>query len=339
MNKPRILIISEGGKRAGMGHLVRVSSVIDALSASFDITLLIDHDRCGRHFLKKCGIPFHAYDDYAGMMRFIKAAGPYTLVIIDMLHISRRVIKKIGNNCKSLLVFDDMHRFEDSGINGAVVRPQETFKRNIRSTGRTSLVKGTDFFSLRPAFLSSRGSKIFKAAVKDVGIILGGAPSLKDVSLITRLLDGSLDKDVSIHVVTGYAKTGMNKGIFSKRVKFYGEVADMAAFIRKIDLGIISGGFIKFEFMCIGTPFCLVSLNAHQDVLAKKFANDGYGIHLGNIKDIRSNPQRFYNKFEYLISSGSLRKKMFLASRKLVDGKGRERLAVLIKNLIKKGKI
>jgi spore coat polysaccharide biosynthesis predicted glycosyltransferase SpsG len=105
----------------------------------------------------------------------------------------------------------------------------------------------------------------------------------------------------------------------------------MAEFIAGMDLGIIAGGFIKFESMCIGTPFVLISLCAHQEKLAKKFANRGYGIYLGAIKNILAHQDRFKRKIEDFLVNETLRKEMFEKSRQLVDGKGSSRILEMVK--------
>ncbi|UCH95026.1 MAG: hypothetical protein JSV88_32890 [Candidatus Aminicenantes bacterium] len=336
--KPALLMVGKGGKKEGMGHLVRISALVEVFAPCYEVTLLTMQDRFGDFFFKQKGITCFTYQDNRGLYRFLEEHArhsmdeKYAVIIIDIYRISIDVIKKIENYCHVLVNFDDMQRRVQHSIKGIFLCPQEPFKREIMNRRRDTVVKGTDYFPLRRIFTRYREKKRFRKDVLDIGIILGGVPSQTHTLKLTQLLDRFLDKKIKLHIVMGFAPGGshFDTTLFSSRVKVVKNVDNMAAFIEKIDAGIIAGGFIKFEMMCIGTPFVLISLADHQHWLARKFAAQGYGVYLGKIKDLLSNPNKFKQEMETFLSDETLRKQMFSNSRQLVDGKGSDRVLEMV---------
>jgi spore coat polysaccharide biosynthesis predicted glycosyltransferase SpsG len=335
--KPKLLIIGKGGKKEGMGHLVRIGTLVETFTSNYLITVLVKQDRFGEFFFKQKGINCFTYQDNRGLYLFLEKTtrtGKYAAIIIDIYRISINVIKRIENYCDFLVNFDDMQRRVQYPIDGVFLCPQEPFNREIEFRGPTVVAKGTDFFPLRQIFARYRQQHRFKKKVNNIGIILGGVPSKTYTLQLIRLLDQFLDKTVNLHAVMGYDPGELSSHRFSSRVHIGKNIDNMAAFITEMDVGIIAGGFIKFEFMCIGTPFLLVSLCAHQQELARKFASNGYGVYLGEIKNLIANPGKFQRKIESFLSNETLRVEMFENSRQLVDGQGSVRILEMVNSLI-----
>jgi UDP-2,4-diacetamido-2,4,6-trideoxy-beta-L-altropyranose hydrolase len=335
--EPKLLIIGKGGKKEGMGHLVRISALVETLAPTYLVTVLVKQDHFGEFFFKQKGIDCFTYQDNRGLYLFLEKttrAGKYAAIIVDIYRISINVIKRIENYCYFLVNFDDMQRRLQYSINGVFLCPQEPFNREIESRGPTGVVKGTDFFPLRQIFSRYREQHRLRKNVTNMGIILGGVPSQDYTLQLIRLLDHFLDKTINIHAVMGFDPGEILNQSFSSRVHIGKNLDNMAAFITEMDVGIIAGGFIKFEFMCIGTPFLLVSLCNHQQKLARKFASKGYGVYLGEIKYLIANPGKFRRKIESFLSNETLRVEMFENSRRLVDGQGSSRILEIVNSLI-----
>lgn len=335
--KPRLLMVGKGGKKEGMGHLVRISTLVEAFAPTYDVSLLVKQDRYGEYFFKQKGISYFTYRDNRGLYRFLEKTGKnekYRAIIIDIYRISIKVIKKIENYCDLLVNFDDMQRRIQHRLNGVFLCPQELFNREITSKDKTTVIKGTDYFPLQRVFTQYREQKQFREDVAEIGIILGGVPSKAYTFELVRVMDAFLDKNIHLYVVMGFEPSGIDLELSSSRVHLVKNVDNMAEFITKMDAGIIAGGFIKFEMMCIGTPFLLVSLCDHQQRLARKFAAGGYGVYLGDIKDLIANQKKFRRKIESFLANAALREEMFGNSRQLVDGKGSSRIFALVNRLI-----
>jgi spore coat polysaccharide biosynthesis predicted glycosyltransferase SpsG len=338
--KSRVLMICRGSQKEGMGHLVRISALVEAFTPVYDVTVLAKQDPLVERFFKQQGIRPSTYRDHHVLYRFLEktaAQEPYTAIIVDIYLISGQVLDKLETYCRVLVNFDDMKRRVRHPINGVYLHPQEPYNREIMTLGTASVYQGCDYFPLRQLFSWYREKKRFRKRVTQLGVILGGAPSLDYTLALTRLLDGFLKKSVHLQVVTGFNPEEIDGRDFSPRVHWLKQVGNMAEFIAGLDIGIIAGGFIKFEMMCIGTPFALVSLADHQHRLARKFSAQGYGIYMGTINNLLSRPLRFKQKLEQFITDRISRQQMYSQSRQLVDGKGSERILEIVHSALQNG--
>jgi spore coat polysaccharide biosynthesis predicted glycosyltransferase SpsG len=333
VNRKKVLFIGKGGKKEGMGHLVRISTLVEEFDPHYDITVLVQQDNCGDSFFKHKGIDYFTYKDNRGMYRFLEKSGNYQVIIIDIYRVSIEVIKKIENYCDFLINFDDMQRRVQHQIRGAFICPQEPYNSEVYRWRTFTRARGADYFPLQKKFSQYREKKRFQKKVRDIGISLGGVPEPGETLELIRLLDRFLDKKINLHVVMGFEPAAVKKDTFSRKVNFY-ENVDMAEFIPGMDIGIIAGGFVKFEFMCIGTPFVLVSRAKHQHQLAKKFSGKGFGIYMGTLKQVLAHPRTFEQKMNSFLSNNKLRKKMYENSRRLVDGKGSSRILEIVNSAI-----
>jgi spore coat polysaccharide biosynthesis predicted glycosyltransferase SpsG len=263
--------------------------------------------------------------------------GNIAVIVIDMLNIPVTVLKYLRNYCDLLIVFDDLNRLENSHFKGIIVQPQETFRQETASRNQPYVIKGADFFPLRRIFRVYRVKKSFRAHVRNILVTLGGSAPASTISMLIRVLDSTLEDRIFIHAVLGYSLIG-EKRYSSKRVIIHQNMKNLAAFIAKADAAIISGGFTKFECMCIGTPFCIVSRNAHQRKLAEKFSTRGFAVNLGHIGSRKSDAVDFGNKVLKFLRNDSLRHTMFKKTRKLVDGKGSVRILKLVNAHLERGK-
>jgi spore coat polysaccharide biosynthesis predicted glycosyltransferase SpsG len=334
VKRRKVLFIGKGGKKEGMGHLVRISTLVDEFAPHYDTTVLVQQDSFGDSFFKHKGIDCFTYKDNRGMYRFLEKCGKYQVIIIDIYRISIDVIKKIEKHCDFLINFDDMKRRVQHQIRGVFICPQEPFNSKVYLKGAlVYTAKGADYFPLQKKFSQYREKKHFQKKVKDIGISLGGVPEPDETRELIRLLDRFLDKEINLHVVMGFEPLKVKKDAISRKINFY-ENVDMAEFIPRMDIGIIAGGFVKFEFMCIGTPFLLISRAKHQHQLAKKFSQKGFGVYLGTFKQVLSHPRAFEQKMNAFLSNNRFRKKMFENSRRLVDGKGSSRILKIVNSAI-----
>lgn len=337
---PSLLFIGKGGAKEGMGHLVRIGTLLDTFvhhsRQRFGVSVLVKHDRFGQFYFTQKGLAPATYKDNRGLYRFLEQNGPFDIIIVDIYRISPGVIARIKKHCKLLIHFDDMQLrlSRNPDLDGVFICPQEPFNRVESKKGGLTVIRGTDFFPLRPEFARYRSLKQFSPGVSAVGVILGGVPDPGYTLELVKQLDHVLDKQVQLKVVMGYEPDDIDTGAYSHRVSFTKNVEDMAGFIADIDVGIIAGGFIKFEMMCVGTPFGLISLCEHQQKLARKFSRHGYGVYWGTIADVLARPDGFGRKITAFLADAPLREKMFTDSRRLVDGKGSSRIVELADEFI-----
>jgi len=226
-----------------------------------------------------------------------------------------------------------MKRKHHQGIEAVFCSPQETFKRKIESDKTTTIFCGTDYFPIKGVHRIFRKKKTFKRNVQHIFVSLGGATAVKDSLALAQILDKTLDPNIQITVVLGWTEKKTCKGL-SRRVNVMAGLNDLAEVIYQSNLGIIAGGFVKFECMCIGTPIAFVSLNRHQQILSKAYAEKGHGIYLGTLKGLIQSPKHIQKLLTKFIASEQDRRAMFKRNRSLVDGRGINRIQKIIEQNI-----
>ena len=335
----RALFIGRGGAAFGMGHLVRLDALIQEFTHDFEVSIAASLDNHGQFFLKRRRIDFFAYRGERELSSYLSRIPRFDIIVVDVYPPDRRLLAAVRNHGDHLLCFDDMGKVADENIARVYLCPQETFKRKIISRLNSSVIMGSDFFPLRPDIINSRKNKRWNGRVKDIAIVLGGAPQIKKNLNLIRLLDRLIDNSVTFHVVSGFEQTPSTRVSFSTRINSLNNVDTMGDLISRMDMGIIAGGFVKFEFMCIGTPFAMVSLSSHQEVLTRKFSARGYGDDWGPVEGCLADPEKLQEKAVAFIADEKKRAVMFARSRRLVDGLGSCRILRLAKGLIQGEKI
>ena len=105
------------------------------------------------------------------------------------------------------------------------------------------------------------------------------------------------------------------------------------------DIAISAGGSSCYELAYFGIPNIIITVSDNQLNIAKELNKKNVSIYLGKKEDF--SPNRIKENVLKLINDTSLRKKMAENGRKLVDGKGKKRIADVIEKykwLNKEGK-
>ena len=108
-------------------------------------------------------------------------------------------------------------------------------------------------------------------------------------------------------------------------------VDDMPARLEWADCALISGGFIKWEAACCGTPAMIVALVDHQDVLGREFEKTGAAGYLGRLEQLA--PAAMAVALRELQHDAPTRQRMSEAGRQLVDAEGATRVAAAVLTL------
>lgn len=335
MGRKRVLFVGKGGKVSGMGHLVRIRTLLEYFGSRFGVSVAADTDRHGDGYLNQRHIEYMRFGNLKELSGLINNQGRYDMIIVDVYPPGKALISKMKRYCDVLVCFDDMKTLDHQKMAAVFICPQETFRKKIEYRENSVSIMGTDFFPVRRTILAARQKKKFNRQVKDVALLLGGVPDRNRLQEITPLIIESLGREIKLHVAGGYDRSSFGLQDHFHTVEQVTAIHDMGAFLQRMDMGIIAGGFLKFELMCVGIPFAMISLCTHQEELGRKFASEGFGKYLGSIGYCLKHPRRFQRKIKYFIEDESIRREIHSRSRKLVDGQGGERLRSVADNLIR----
>ena len=90
------------------------------------------------------------------------------------------------------------------------------------------------------------------------------------------------------------------------------------------DLAITGGGLTKYETAVTGTPSIILSQVAHQVDLAEEFEKEGTALNLGLGTEVSQ--EDITEAVTRLSGDGALRAEMSRRGKRLVDGRGVERI-------------
>lgn len=106
----------------------------------------------------------------------------------------------------------------------------------------------------------------------------------------------------------------------------------MTELMAAADLGISSGGLTAWEFACLGVPNVILSTADAQRQTGQLLDQKGYAKHLGHHEDTTS--EDIVRVLDRLISKPSRRHEMGRRSWELVDGRGTDRVAEYLHDLL-----
>ena len=108
----------------------------------------------------------------------------------------------------------------------------------------------------------------------------------------------------------------------------------MADLMFESDLIIAGGGMTLYELACVGTPAIVLCQTEYQLLEANHFAKEDVIINLGSEKDITK--KMIAHNVMLLFNDNKKRKQMSIAGKRLIDGKGVERVTKEILERINK---
>lgn len=259
------------------------------------------------------------------------------LLFLDSYFITNSYLKKLKPFSK-LVVFDDLCKEiydVDLLINCNIT--YSLFDYSKLYMGRdVRLILGTQYVPLRSQFLEAIANKKQKslndALFTNVLLICGGGDPF---NILTKILRNAYTcknfYEYQFHVIVGMYNPNMKEleefGKVFQNITLYYNVQNMAMLMSKCDIAITAASTVLYECCAMGLPaiFFVMADNQERDALV--FARDKCMIYAG---DIRENSDKVIkNVFMYLqelAKNSELRINMSKQARKIVDGKGAERI-------------
>ena len=332
LQQKNIIFITEAGGKKGLGHLTRSLIILKNLKKLDKKYLIINNEIKNNKIIDKLNSINLFYKLKSDIYKIIKLINQKNaIIVVDMYFPSEKLINFLNTFSHKLIVFDDLRR--EYKTQCIYIRPQEKYLEKIKIKNKINYLEGSNFFILNKELLNIRKKYQIKKTIKKIFFCLGGITPQKKIVKCLKFLDKNLSNKI-INVFLGQTKIEKfksNSNIFN----FYNFKDNIKKKLQDSDMGIISGGFIKFELMLIGVPFLLISLNDHQHIMSKRFSHSKDANYLGKIDKLNINNIKNNKKILKFINEMQLRKKISINNKVLIDGKGLERFnKILFDNLI-----
>lgn len=334
-----ILIRADGGREIGSGHIMRCLSVAGALRERGKEVLFVLADDAAAGLLTERGQQFRIlHTDYRKPEEELPAFLPLLeryrpeLFLGDSYFMTAEYLEQVGRYTKTAYM-DDMCAFScpvDVLINYNIYGEQLPYRKQALPRNRAFLL-GCAYVPLRTEFRNVNYS--VRKNAENVLITTGGSDTynLAGQILETALADTGAGK-MHYHVVSGAFNRHLPKlqkiEKTNDKVQIHQNVHNMAELMEQCDIVVTAGGSTMYELCAVGVPIICFSFADNQERLVETFIEKKLACYGGNyLKEKAELPKRVVEHIRILAESETLREDYSRHEKKLVDGKGAERLA------------
>jgi len=319
----KFIIRADGGKKTGMGHIMRSSVLAEALRKYGELSYVClngEEYQAGRQYLKENSFDVLSFSEEELLNRLQDI--DYDCIIVDDYKVDKTFFEGIKKKNALVGYFDD-NKVEEYPVDFIINQNPYAEDLGYDKVRYLKTFLGSQYALLRKEF---RNLPPFFAReeIKDLLITVGGS-DINKVSerIVIQLLDAI--PETMLHVVIGPAfPKGIMEDICSPRLKKYYN-PKMSELMLNCDLAVSSSGSTLYELAACGTPAIGIVLAENQLRSAKKLKELGI-IESTEIENIPETIAKLtYERRAEMSSKG----------RQLVDALGAERLAKELIALIK----
>ena len=343
MNSKSLVIRADSSMAMGTGHVMRCLALAQAWQdqggeAAFVIAdpssatrARIEAERCG---VLPISCAAGTDEDWTQTIALAleKEAG---WIVVDGYQFGadyQSVLKSAGFKVLFLDDYGHARRYEADFIlnQNAGANPDLYAKR----APHTRLLLGSRYCLLRREF---SGWKNWERRIRPVGtrvlVTMGGSdPFNLTGEMVSALSHARIDGLEAIVVVGGSnphlndVQTRIEHGV---KISIRKDVTNIAELIAWADVAISTAGSTCWELCFLGLPSIIFDVAENQKQIARELHDRGCAIHLGSPSDF--NPDRVADRLAGLLASEEERNRMSETGRRLVDGRGSERVTSLLR--------
>lgn len=335
------------GIETGLGHLSRCLSLAESLRTHADCCFIspdaapeiggIVRDR-GFTFHPLAGEGFQE-PELCETVAVLCAVGA-NLLIMDCPALPGAYLTHLRARLPAvkLMALDDCSL--DQPVADVVIQPHIVTRWKMRLNGASTarVYQGPDYFILRPTFdpFLRRVPGKAQRRVRRVLVTLGGSDFAGLTVSVSEIVAQALPES-GVDIICGpfFRHTEELIGIvaqFGSRVRLHFNPPDIAAKMFRADLAVTAAGYSLYELASLGVPCIAIPLVEHQQETARAMQSAGCAVSMETVG--RLEESLLAAKLKTLASDPGLRLRMSRAGRRLVDGRGRERVCRLARALI-----
>jgi len=321
----KILFLSDGSQKIGMGHIYRSINLANELKSKNEISFLTREQLSYQIFKKKYKSFFVKKSDINREKAIIKKINP-NLVIIDKLKERNSTISNIYRICRNILLIDYTKKNTCSDFYGiTILYPFTGFSSQKKVDLKYAIINRN--------FFKNRISKI-NPIVKKIIVLQGGA----DTHCFTPKIIDSFNKvnlNFEITVVLGrsfncWKKLNRSISNSKQKIKILSDLPTLSPILKKFDLAITAGGMTLLELAYVGVPSLIICGEKFEVETANLLEKNNFGKNLGFGKNLSTT--KIAKNIELISQNLTQRKKMKLNGQKIIDGNGVIRVKDLIKS-------
>lgn len=304
----QVYILTEGGGKSGLGHIMRCSALYHAFRDQGITPLLVVHGDAGAE--KALAGKNYLLKDWEAEAIEVQAED---IVVIDSYRAGENIYYNLARKIRLLVCLDDTARMEYPP--GIVLNSLMDAKGLYPPVDKINYLLGADYALLREPF-QKRPEKMIRSQIRKCMITLGGQDHLNLMPEIIKYIQSAyphfIIKAVIGHNFKNKAEIEHIKGENTILISSpAGE--EMRDLMVDSDLAISAGGQTLLELACIGTPSLAIAVAENQvnQIMSLEKAGVTYRTDLAQLS----------RQIEKLTALDE-RKAMSGNGRRLIDGKG-----------------
>lgn len=343
-------IRADGNPKIGMGHMMRCLSIADAayaLTAIKPVFLLADHT-CRRMVedrgfeAKVLNTDFRDMESEQTVLSDLLHAED--VVLADSYQVTDTYLKDLRKLCRVACMDDMGHPYPaDLLINYNIYGPdlKKVYDSASPDENRPSrFLLGTEYMPLREQFRYDRDYNV-RDRVTEVLITTGSSDPLFAAG---KILDGILESDflcrnpICCHVVSGpfnqFSEELKSKYGSSDNIIIHENVENMNVLMKCADVVITAAGSTVYEVSSLGIPMIVFYFAENQRQGAEALERLTDIVNAGCFAECSETViERVSKTLEKCVRDKAYRELLNRQERRLVDGKGAERIAEAIDKL------
>ena len=336
-----VLIRADANAEIGSGHVMRCLALAQAVArndgdAVFygDITDTLA-DRVAMEGFSVIPVVFEVVGDAEGAATM---ADSYRAdwIVVDGYRFGGEYQRKLRSWGRRALFLDDYGHagsyWANIVLNQNVGAREETYKH--RAAG-VHLLLGPEYAMIREEFLYGRDSaeRKFPSIARRVLVTMGGADPTDATSLVIDALGLIDDAGLEVRVAVGGSNpraVALEESAKQSPIRIAVERnADMPTLMKWADVAISAGGSTCLELAFMGLPTACVIIGKDQVPGVEAMAWAGAIVNLG--WQSSCSPLQIADTVRALVTNMDCRAAMSAAGRKMVDGKGADRVFAAMK--------
>jgi len=320
----KVFILTEGGKKIGFGHIVRCLSLCQAFQEKgINPEFLVNGDTSISSVLKGQKYTLFNWPEKENKVHALLRGAD--IIIIDSYLAKKNVYKRLSELARVPVFLDDNKRLNYP--EGVVVNcGAHAESLDYAGTKEARYLLGSRYAFLRRAFLDNRNKKIWQN-LRSIMITFGGDDKRNMTPKILRFLENKYPMAVkNVIVSAGFQNLREINKLKNKKINLIHnpDAGKMKEVMLESDLAISAGGQTLHELASTGTPAVGITVARNQLLHAKGLARTGFLKYIGHYSD-----KDILRKLDSAIkglNGRNSRKKRSVAGKRLIDGKGSQRV-------------
>lgn len=272
----KILVLTEGGRNIGFGHIVRCLSLCQAMAGrGHEVDLTINGDETVASVTGD--FPYSLRDWLRDVNALLPVISRWDLIILDSYLADAGFLRVLAQYGRKLAFLDDTNRLEYP--RGFVINwSLGAYEAGYREKEGVTYLLGSKYISLRKPFWNAP-EKVVQSEVKSVFISAGGDDS-KNMTPSWLVLLAAAYPDMEKLAALGAAFSNVEAisalADDNTRLLHAPSAEGMMRAMQKADLAICTGGQIVYELARMGVPAVVVTVAENQRLNAAAWEKTGF---------------------------------------------------------------